>query len=135
MKHKTPNRKSLLCIIHTHPKYKLIKEHNAWESWLLLRYGVESCRDLNDKELREVIAIFNGRISDRDYVKREYRGESMSGSQERKIAALLSALQWSEGAYFTFIKRQIGEFKMPSILSKSEATQIIIGLQKVVGER
>ncbi|WP_295701326.1 MULTISPECIES: phage protein GemA/Gp16 family protein [Helicobacter] len=129
------NRKSLLCIIHTHPQYKTIKENNAWESWLLVRYGVESCKALCDEELREVIGIFNGHISDRDFVKREHRGEMISGSQERKIAALLALLGWGDGAYCKFVKRQIGDLKLPHTLSKSEATCVITGLQKIVGER
>lgn len=134
MKAKVPNRKSLLCIIHTHPKYKLIKENDAWESWLLVRYGVSSCKELCDEELQEVIAILNERIGDRDYIKRTYRGQ-MSRAQDKKIKALLTRLGWSDKAYFNFIKRQLGDLKIPYALTKQEATKVITGLQKIIGER
>lgn len=127
-------RSTLLCMIHTHPKYKPIKENDAWEDWLLVRYGVSSCKELCDEELQEVIAILNGWISDRDYVKREHRGQ-MSGLQHRKIKALLTRLGWSDKAYFNFIKRQLGDFKIPYALTKQEATKVITGLQKIIGER
>lgn len=64
-------QQSMLCAIHTHSKYKAIKEAQAWEMWLEVRYGVDSCRFLNEAELKEVLDILDSKAPDRDYIQRK----------------------------------------------------------------
>ncbi len=47
-------RRGLLTKIHTCKAYKDIKHFNAWEDWLNIRYGVNSCKQLSIGELKLV---------------------------------------------------------------------------------
>lgn len=129
---KMRTRQSMLCAIHTHPKCKLIKEAQAWESWLLVRYGVDSCRFLNEAELQEVLDILDSKAPDRDYIQRK---GSISAAQKAKIETIMKQRGFGYEAKRGFITRQIGAYKPLWALDKTEASKIITGLQKIIGER
>jgi hypothetical protein len=122
----------MLCAIHTHPKYKLIKEAQAWEAWLEVRYGVDSCRFLNEAELLEVLDILDSKAPDRDYIQRK---GGISAAQRAKIEAIMKQRGFGYKAKRRFITRQIGAYKPLWALDKTEASKIITGLQKITGER
>lgn len=129
---KKPLKYKLLALIHTDPVYKEIKENDAWEDWLTLRFGVRSCKELNEKELGNVLDIFSGKCKDRDYV---FRQGTASSAQVKKIYAIMRERGFNAKAREAFIIRQIGVFKPLYLLESAEATKIITGLQKINGER
>ncbi|MCX2717794.1 DUF1018 domain-containing protein [Helicobacter sp. MIT 21-1697] len=126
------SRKRMLCAIHTHPRYKSIKEANAWEVWLEVRYGVDSCKFLNNAELAEVLDIFNYKVPDRDYTQR--KGD-ISAAQRAKIENIMNERGFEREGKINFIVRQLGTFKPIWALNKAEASKVITGLQKIIGER
>lgn len=119
-------RAQLLGIIHCHAVYKQIHAANAWEEWLFLRYGENSCKALNERELGDVIDLLDGKIPDRDYV---LRMGTATQAQQRKIYAIMRAKGWGERAKNAFITRQIGTYKPTYLMTKEEATKVITGLQ------
>lgn len=118
-------RAQLLGIIHCHAIYKQIHAANAWEEWLFVRYGVNSCKELNERELGDVIDLLDGKIPDRDFV---CRMGTATQAQQRKIYAIMQAKGWGERAKVSFITRQIGVYKPTYLMTKEEATKIITGL-------
>ena len=125
-------RFKLLALIHCNSTYKAIYAAGAWEDWLTIRFGVCSCKDLNERELGNILDIFSGKCEDRDYV---FRQGTASSAQIKKIYAIMSERGFSAKARETFIIRQLGVFKPLYLLKSEEATKIITGLQKINGER
>ena len=119
-------RAQLLGIIHCHAIYKQIHAANAWEEWLFVRYGVNSCKELNERELGDVIDLLNGKVPDRDFV---CRMGTATQNQQRKIYAMMREKGMSAEGENRFIVRQIGELKPLYLLTRAEATKIITGLQ------
>lgn len=122
----------LLALIHCDPLYKEIHAAGAWEDWLTLRFGVSSCKELNERELGNILDIFSGKCKDRDYI---FRQGTASSAQIKKIYAIMRERSFNAKGKESFIKRQIGEYKPLYLLSSEEATIIITGLQKINGER
>ena len=118
----------LLALIHTDPFYKEIYAAGAWEDWLGVRFGVSSCKELNEKELGNILDIFAGKCKDRDYV---FRSGTLSKAQSLKIYAIMREKKFGVKGREDFIKRQIGEYKPIYLLTKDEASKIIIGLERL----
>lgn len=125
-------RAKLLALIHCDENYKQIKEAGAWEDWLSLRFGVMSCKDLNEAELGNVLDILSSKCPDRDYILRK---GTATKSQIKTIYAIMKRRGFSPEAKKAFFIKQIGVFKPDTLLSKDEATKIIIGLQKISGDK
>lgn len=118
----------LLALIHTDPFYKEIYAAGAWEDWLGVRFGVSSCKELNERELGNILDIFAGKCKDRDYV---FRSGTLSKAQSLKIYAIMRERKFGARGKESFIKRQIGEYKPIYLLTKDEASKIITGLEKL----
>lgn len=122
----------LLALIHCDPLYKEIHAAGAWGDWLALRFGVSSCKDLNERELGNILDIFSGKCKDRDYI---FRQGTASSLQIKKIYTIMRERGFNARAREAFIIRQLGVFKPLYLLETEEATKIITGLQKINGER
>lgn len=118
----------LLALIHTDPFYKEIYAAGAWEDWLGVRFGVSSCKELNERELGNILDIFSGKCKDRDYV---FRSGTLSKAQSLKIYAIMRERKFGVKGKESFIKRQIGEYKPIYLLTKDEASKIITGLERL----
>lgn len=118
----------LLALIHTDPFYKEIYAAGAWEDWLSVRFGVSSCKELNERELGNILDIFSGKCKDRDYV---FRSGTLSKAQSLKIYAIMRERKFGVKGRESFIKRQIGEYKPIYLLTKDEASKIITGLERL----
>lgn len=118
----------LLALIHTDPFYKEIYAAGAWEDWLGVRFGVSSCKELNERELGNILDIFSGKCKDRDYV---FRSGTLSKAQSLKIYAIMRERKFGAKGKEDFIKRQIGEYKPIYLLTKDEASKIITGLERL----
>lgn len=118
----------LLALIHTNPFYKEIYAAGAWEDWLGVRFGVSSCKELNEHELGNILDIFAGKCKDRDYV---FRSGTLSKAQSLKIYAIMRERKFGVKGRESFIKRQIGEYKPIYLLTKDEASKIITGLERL----
>ena len=77
-------RKRLLALIHINPLYKQIVENGAWQEWLMLRFGVESSKELSISELNLALDILQERVDDRLAL--------LNSSQATKIITGLSAV-------------------------------------------
>lgn len=118
----------LLALIHCDPLYKEIHAAGAWSDWLTLRFGVSSCKELNERELGNILDIFSGKCKDRDYV---FRQGTVTKAQMLKIYAIMRERSFTAKGKESFIKRQIGEYKPLYLLSSEEATKIITGLERL----
>lgn len=125
-------RKRMLCAIHTHTQYKVIKAAGAWEDWLTLRYGVQSCKFLNTTELGEVLDILNQKVPDRAFVQ---RSGSITEAQKAKIESMMALRGFTKEGKVRFITHQLGVYKPLWLLEREQASKIIIGLQKLMEER
>lgn len=135
-------RKNLLAKIHTHERYKEIKQAGFWEEWVELRYGLKSAKFLSINELKEVLDIFNNKIADRDYMTSDSVGRAMllplntqtlSKKQALNIEHLLNILRYNNKQKRAFFKRQLNkDIDSIEALNKKEATKIIIGLKKII---
>ncbi|MSN96775.1 DUF1018 domain-containing protein, partial [Campylobacter sp. FMV-PI01] len=138
-------RKQLLAKIHTHPHYKSIKDDDAWEYWLNLRFGECSCRDLSIKELCAVLDIFEGKREDGidfdpDLAGRnELSDDKITKRQIEKILYLSRSLGWSEAGLMRFISKQCKVLLLYRSylhkLSKKQATSVITGLNVVLKQK
>ncbi|MDL0089277.1 phage protein GemA/Gp16 family protein [Campylobacter gastrosuis] len=135
-------RKQLLTKIHTHHAYKTIKENDAWEQWLDVRFSVKSCKDLSIKELSLVLDILNKRADDGVDFKQDFAGRNLlkddliTQKQIEKIKALANALGWDDLKLIKFINRQCRVILLYlsyiSKLSKKQGTSVITGLNAVL---
>ena len=132
-------RKRLLTLIHTNPLYKQIKENEAWQEWLMLRFGVESSKELSKSELNLALDILQERLDDRlgftPDVKgrRIFKKDAITQKQLKKIEILLSVLGWDESSARRFYYRQIGALVTNiALLNSKQATKIITGLDAVI---
>lgn len=125
-------RNALLAKIHTHPKYKEIKEAGAWEDYLYARFEVESSGELGIEELNSLLECLNGR--EKSGVK-DIKGRAMlfGSRQDRKIV-LLSEDLGMRGILSEFIYRQTQKRSLKEC-DKEEKTKIIIGLEKIKREK
>jgi hypothetical protein len=123
-------RNDLLRLIHTHPKYKEIKEADAWEDWLYVRYAKTSSKDLSIGQLGNVIARLKGRVTDNgSYEERATKPQIdlMKSLWEEKASK-----DTSIEALKRFCKRVIKIVPLHlEILSKEQATKIIVVLRKM----
>lgn len=135
-------RKQLLARIHTNPQYKIIKQNDAWQDWLNLRFGVESSKELSIKELNKILDILNNKCSDELNFKPDRVGrniiikDKISAKQSTKIQALADKLEWSNITLFRFCAKQTGKYIISILaLNKSEATKVITGLNAVLKDK
>ena len=133
-------RKTLLAKIHTHARYKEIKEAQAWSAWLSVRFGIESSAELSIKELCLVLDIFAGNAKDGEFSPDEsgravVRG-ALSNAQERAIVQYCEALEWDFTRLSRFIKHQVGFYVLYlNALKKEEASKVLTGLKKVLEQK
>lgn len=132
-------RKQLLAIIHTHPFYKHAKQNDAWQEWLMLRFGVESSKELSISELNLALDILQERIDDRLGFEPDIKGrrifkkDAITQKQLKKIEVLLDVLGWDDNSARRFYYRQIGALVTNiALLNSSQATKIITGLSAVI---
>ena len=137
-------RNNLLSRIHTHARYKELYVASFWGEWLKVRYGVESSKYLSIKELWEVLDIFEGRKKDRGYCLKDSIGRAqllplrknsiskITKNQALTIEGMLNIVRYNDVKAKEFFKKQTKrDIESIEILSKSEATKILIGLRKI----
>ena len=132
-------RKRLLTLIHINPLYKQIVENGAWQEWLMLRFGVESSKELSISELNLALDILQERVDDRLGFEPDIKGRrifkkgAITQKQLKKIEVLLDVLGWDENSARRFYYRQIGALVTNlALLNSKQATKIITGLSAVI---
>ncbi|PAF51300.1 phage protein GemA/Gp16 family protein [Helicobacter sp. 13S00477-4] len=131
-------RKQLIIKIHTHPKYKELKNNEAWEDWLYVRYKEKSSGLLSISELEEILHIFSGRRNDRDFALIDPNREiiikkgRLSFAQLQKIRIIKEELSWNDKDLEGFMTRMLKKSKALRELSIKEASKVIIGLEKTL---
>lgn len=70
-------RKQLLYRIHTNSLYIQIKNNDAWQDWLDLRFKAKSCAELSIGELRLTLDILLGNARDDINFKPDYAGRNL----------------------------------------------------------
>lgn len=133
-------RKQLLARIHTHPVYKQAKANEAWGDMLEANFETSSSAELSIKELNLLLDLLNGR--DFNPTKPDYKGRaiikenSASNKQLIKLYALFDELGYVGFKRTEFIYRQLNRFvPNPDLLSKSQITNCIIGLEAIKNHR
>ena len=132
-------RKRLLTLIHINPLYKQIVENEAWQEWLMLRFGVESSKELSISELNLALDILQERVDDRLGFEPDIKGrrifkkDAITQKQLKKIEILLDVLGWDDNSARRFYYRQIGALVTNiALLNSKQATKIITGLNAVI---
>ena len=132
-------RKRLLTLIHINPLYKQIVENEAWQEWLMLRFGVESSKELSISELNLALDILQERVDDRLGFEPDIKGrrifkkDAITQKQLKKIEVLLDVLGWDDNSARRFYYRQIGALVTNiALLNSKQATKIITGLNAVI---
>ena len=132
-------RKQLLVKIHTHKEYKQIKLNGAWEDFLSLRFGVDSCKVLSISELNTVLECLNGINIGLNFVPDTHGRaivardkNAITNRQIKQIEELCATLGLQGADQTRFFYKQTGALVTNlSIISKAQATKIITGLKKV----
>ena len=70
-------RKQLLYRIHANSLYIQIKNNDAWQDWLDLRFKAKSCAELSIAELRLTLDILLGNAKDDINFKPDYTGRNL----------------------------------------------------------
>lgn len=116
-----------------------------YHDWLFEQFKKRSTKELNSYEASEAIQLLSFRKPPlRRDGGRYYRGMGRAGdggvfitqAQADKIGALENAFGWSGDPFrlIGFIKKQTGKIKTVEMLSRSEASKVIIGLEKLMNE-
>lgn len=124
-------RNALLAKIHTHPKYKEIREAGAWEDYMYARFECESSALLGIEELHSLIECLNGSKEGTKNIKG--RVMLLGTRQDRKILLLAEDLGM-KGILNEFIYRQTKKRSLQEC-NKEEKTKIIVGLEKIKREK
>ena len=147
-------RKQLLTKIHTQSQYKNIVKFGgkeAWEEWLMVRFGVDSAKHLSINELNLVNGLLQGWIYEKgkkvpcvwngESYKADLKGRALlnpsksTQKQLTQILALQESLGWSNAKLLNFIMKQTKEAFLSvehlTILSKKGASSVITGLTKI----
>lgn len=93
------------------------------EEWLYPQFGITSTKQLSIAQADEVIQMLL-----------KLSGEAVEKSsfgQTQKVIALRKLLGWDRRRLFAFIHRQFGFNKSEYMLTKQEATELIIALQRI----
>ena len=138
-------RNQLLTKIHTNAEYKNIVKFGgkeAWEEWLMVRFGVDSAKWLSISELNTAlgflrgVSVWNGEILKADKMGRNLVNPVMiTQKQLTQILALQADLGWRDGILMHFVLKQtkkayIGTKGLVN-LTKKEASSVITGMTKI----
>lgn len=139
-------RKNLLARIHTNSHYKDLKENDAWEMWLELRFGVSSSALLSISELKNALdMLINGDFKEcepdilgRNLVantKLKKDSKKISLSQYNYLKSLANRLKLSDERLVKWVAMQcklvIRLERQLKNLRSSDAKKAIIGLEKM----
>lgn len=138
-------RNQLLTRIHTNAEYKNIVKFGgkeAWEEWLMVRFGVDSAKWLSINELNTAlgflrgVAVWSGEMLKTDKTGRNLVNPIMiTQKQLTQILALQADLGWRDGQLFRFVFKQAKKLYCCSNLllglTKKEASNIITGLTNI----
>ncbi|WP_419257125.1 hypothetical protein [Campylobacter fetus] len=96
-------KRQLLSKIHTHKRYKELKQNDAWEMFLDCYFKISSSAKLSIKELYSCLDLLNGTINSvdeidfkgREAIARDKKAIS-SAAQVARIKKLIKAIGWDE---------------------------------------
>ena len=153
-------RKQLLYRIHTNSMYQQINANYAWQDWLNLRFGVQSCSELSITELDLTLDILLGNAKDGLNFKPDFIGRNLIKNanldkairsnkpikadakkkitirQFNKMLALAKELNFDDMALFRFSLRQTRTIYINTEalknINQEDATKIITGLEKII---
>ncbi|WP_232209590.1 MULTISPECIES: regulatory protein GemA [Campylobacter] len=153
-------RKQLLYRIHTNSMYQQINANYAWQDWLNLRFGVQSCSELSITELDLTLDILLGNAKDGLNFKPDFIGRNLIKNanldkairsnkpikadakkkitirQFNKMLALAKELNFDDMALFRFALRQTRTIYINTEalknINQEDATKIITGLEKII---
>ncbi|MCI6989415.1 MAG: DUF1018 domain-containing protein [Campylobacter sp.] len=140
-------RNNLLKRIHLNSEYKLLRENDAWEMWLEIRFGVSSSANLSINELKLALdMLINGdfKKSEPDILGRNLVKNSklvkkddkkITLSQYNYLKSLAKRLNFSDERLVRWVAKQCSiiirlESQLKNILS-SDAKKAITGLEKM----
>jgi len=125
-------RRNLLAKIHQHEFTKQAKQNNAWEDFLLNSYKTDSSAKLSIDELKNLLDVINKGFEPIISGFRPRKNDMITLKQEHTIMKLWG--NRGQKGLSDFCERTIK--KRPfylNVLSKQEATKLIIGIEKMLG--
>lgn len=135
-----PVTKRQIAAIHT-LKAKLGINDDTYQS-ILLAYGVDSSSKLSFTEAGEMISNFSARLNGKNPTplpKKKYYGKGKRGQeknltqmQAERILILEKLLEWNDYSTFSFLKRQTGKNTGVQMLTNTEASNVIVGMQRTL---
>ncbi len=144
-------RNNLLKRIHLNSEYKTLKENDAWQMWLELRFGVTSSADLSIDELKRALEmLISGEFKKyepdalgRNIIKNMKIKKAKKSNENKKITPaqynyikhLAKRLGFSDKKLMIYVIKQIKVFiRLDSQLKRvslNDARRIITGLEKM----
>lgn len=135
-KRKRASDKSLYAVIHITRKQIWGEDRTHYEDMLGKFYGAGSSSDLSYREKLDFIDRLKAiRDGEKQPPINRRKGPWANKWAIKKIAALVKVLGWDGDQRLNgFIKRQTGKSKTAWMLTKDEATKVIIGLMKMISK-
>ena len=107
---------------------------DLYHDWLLQQFGKVSTKQLTRRDASMAIRLLKGDTSDRAYPIGSGVAAHLTDRQARKIGALIAERGISGAGLDRIIKRQTGQDKGVEMLTRSEATKVIILLERMAGD-
>lgn len=107
-------------------------DDDQYRQFLDDNYGVESSTELTLEEARDCIDVLKCLMDGRPVPERRGRGIWISDDQRDKIMALFDLCGYTSApGIYKFLNRQTGKNKGIHMLTRYEATKVILGLQRI----
>lgn len=111
---------------------RVLGGEDHYRAFLSDNYGVDSPTLMSKSEAADCIDVLRALEQGKPVKPRSRRGIWLTKWQRDKIVSLLDLLGWiDERQAYGFIKKQTGRNKSIDMLTRGEATKVIVGLQRV----
>lgn len=111
------------------------QDEDAYRNFLESRYGVRSCTQMSKAECSDCIDMLKHIESGRPVPARNRDGLWASDAQRAKMRALFKLMGWvQEHQVLGFIERQTRRKKSFEMLTKGDASKVIVGLQRIIAD-
>lgn len=126
-------RRNLLARIHQHGFTKEAKNNEAWKSFLMSSYKTDSAAKLSIDELYNLLDVLNKGVAPIISGIRPKQNQQMITCKQEMYINKLWADRGLKGLS-DFCQRTINKRPLHlKILTKQEATKLIVGLEKMIG--
>lgn len=113
---------------------KVFGDDEQYYQFIGTNYQVDSTLDLTEEQAEEAISILDRELKARKRAEHGRRDPKMiSQNQKEYIEGLFKELGWAEGPrWWGFIAKQTGKKSTLNMLTRRDASKVIVGLERMV---